>query len=65
MLALARHIGFDPTALKCCVGITFTHGIQIGGQVFWRMLAKAYMDCISETLKYKIWILDRDIASGM
>ena len=47
---------FYPTALKGCRGIVFTHGVRIGG---WR--EKVCPGCISETVRCRKLILNRDI----
>ena len=46
---------FYPAALKCCQGIVFTHGGQVGGGI------KVCPGCISETVRCRKLILSRDI----
>ena len=47
----------NPTALKGCRGIVFTHGVRMGG----RAAGKSFFGCISETVKCRKLILGRDI----
>ena len=47
---------FYPTALKVCLGIVFTHSVQVGGR-----REKGCPGCISETVRCRKLILGRDI----
>ena len=52
--------GFYPTALKCCRGIVFTHGVWMGS-LAGGLREKICPGCTSETITCRKLILGRDI----
>ena len=49
---------FYPTAFKGCMGIDFTHGVQIGGQAAGKSLSGLYLrNC-------KLWEVDNLVVGG-
>ena len=55
---------FNPTALKGCRGIVFTHDVRMGGHPRGRW-EKVCPGCISETVSCRKLIRGRDIGLGV
>ena len=57
---ILSRLNFYPTALKGSPGIVFTSGVLMGEQAFVRQ-EKVWLGCISETIRCRKLILNRDI----